>query len=147
MARQFATPDGILVAESVTRQWNALGAQLSEVATTVSGTLAATEAGEDTASVSGNVMVAGTFAAVESGADTFSASGVVVVQGTFGAVEAGADTLSASGKVIISGALAVAETGQDTFSSVSIAPVPSNRTSYAPAIPTTYASQIIRDAA
>lgn len=147
MARQFATPDGVLVDESATRQWNALGAQLSEVATIVSGTMAATETGEDTASVSGDVIVAGTFAATESGADTFSASGGIVVQGTLAAAEAGADTFAASGKVIVSGALAVAETGQDTFSSASIAPVPSNRTSYAPAILTTYASQIIRDAA
>lgn len=43
----------------------------------ITGTLAATESGADTAALSGVVLVQGTLAATEAGADGFAATGVV----------------------------------------------------------------------
>lgn len=65
----------------------------------ISGTLAATESGSDTASASGTVHPAGTMAATETGADTFSSSGTAnpPVSGSMAASETGADAFTASG--------------------------------------------------
>ena len=83
----------------------------------IHGTLAATEA-NDTASVSGKVLVKGNLAATETGTDTFAASGTtaVVIHGSLAATESGTDTLAAAGKVLIKGSLASTESGVDTLS-------------------------------
>jgi hypothetical protein len=107
-------------------------------AASVTGTLAASESGADTAAIAGAVIVAGALAASESGADSAAVSGVVRVSGVLDASETGSDTasiagggtpgditgtLSASesadtaaiaGAVRVSGAMAASETGQDT---------------------------------
>jgi hypothetical protein len=81
----------------------------------VTGTLAATETGGDTASFAGWVEASGTMAAAETGADTFAGSGGVLVAGTLAAVETGSDTASFAGWVEAVGTLAATETGSDTF--------------------------------
>lgn len=90
-----------------------------EYAPPVSGDLAATESGSDTASMSGDVIVQGSMAATESGADTFAGEGDVIVQGALAVTETGADTFAADGTVAdnegVSGDLAATETGSDTF--------------------------------
>jgi hypothetical protein len=82
------------------------------------GSLAATETGNDTFTASGTVSsaaVTGSMAVSETGADTFSASGNVVVTGALSATEVGNDSFAASGNVIVSGSLAVSEDGTDAF--------------------------------
>lgn len=80
----------------------------------ITGTLAATETGGDTAAISGQIIVSGTLAAAESGADTAAITGDVIVAGTLAATEAGADTAAITGDVIVSGSLAATEAGVDT---------------------------------
>ena len=80
----------------------------------VTGTLAATEAGADTAALSGQVIVQSTLAATEAGADTAALVGQVIVQGTFAATEAGSDIAALSGGSSIAGSLAATESGADT---------------------------------
>lgn len=91
----------------------------------VTGTMAATEGGSDTAAFTGSVAwpdLTGTMAATEGGSDTASASGTVTwpgLTGSLSATEAGADTASFSGVVTdpgIVGFMAVAESGSDTAS-------------------------------
>lgn len=81
--------------------------------TSITGTLSATESGDDTASLSGTVKVSGTLAANESGDDTASFSGELLVMGMFSAAETGEDTASISGNVSISGLLSALEVGDD----------------------------------
>lgn len=102
----------------------------------VTGTVAATEAGDDTAALAGTVLVQGAMAAAESGADTAAIngsstatgtvaatetgtdaavlSGAVIVQGLIAALEPGADSASVIGQIIVRGSLAASESGSDT---------------------------------
>ena len=64
----------------------------STLAALITGTLAATEAGADTAVLSGQVRVQGALAALESGADTASLAGQIIVGGSLAAAEVGSDT-------------------------------------------------------
>lgn len=85
----------------------------------VSGTLAASETGSDTAAMSGGVAISGTLAATETGSDSASMTGTVTepgITGTLAATESGSDTAAMSGNVAISGSLAATETGSDTAS-------------------------------
>lgn len=81
----------------------------------VSGALLATEAGQDGFAASGGVLVSGSLAGTETGTDTFIGVGGNQVAGIMAATEAGSDTASGSGQVIVAGALAATEQGQDTF--------------------------------
>jgi len=91
----------------------------------ITGNLAATETGADTAAAEGLVKVQGALAATESASDTLSAEGVVKVQGTLAATETGADTFSASGgsSIAITGTLAATEAGSDTMAAEGIVKV------------------------
>lgn len=93
----------------------------------VQGSVAAQEAGSDTLSCEGGVRVQGDLAAQETGADTFAATGTVgsVITGTLAATESGADTLAATGNVIVQGALAATEAGADTFAATGTVTSPS----------------------
>lgn len=93
----------------------------------VTGNLAATESGADTAALAGVVLVQGALAAQEAGSDTFAATGTVqsVITGTLAATETGADTLAATGNVIVQGALAATEAGADTFAATGTVTSPS----------------------
>lgn len=88
----------------------------------ITGNLAATETGADTAALAGVVLVQGALAASEAGADTFSAEGVVRVAGALAATETGADTFAATGgsSSSITGTLAATEGSSDTFSAEGI---------------------------
>lgn len=81
----------------------------------VSGSLGAAEAGSDGFASAGAVLVSGALAAAEVGSDAALAVGQVAVSGALVASEAGADAFGASGAVFITGALVAAETGSDTF--------------------------------
>ena len=74
-----------------------LASYLTNAAGSVTGTLAASESGADTAAMAGVVPVSGVLAAAESGADTASLAGAVVVSGAMAASEAGGDTASMTG--------------------------------------------------
>jgi len=85
----------------------------------ITGTLAATEAGSDTLSSDGSVIVSGTADLDETGSDTFSATGTVsdaAITGTLAATEVGSDTLSSSGVVLVRGSVSATEVGSDTAS-------------------------------
>jgi hypothetical protein len=93
--------------------------QASQGPSPVTGTLAATETGADTAVITGTVVppaVTGTLAATEAAIDTATITGTVAnpVSGSLAATETGADVLTATGQVVVSGALAATETGADT---------------------------------
>jgi hypothetical protein len=64
------------------------------------GTLAATESGDDVAALTGYLILSGTVAATESGADVGAFAGDVLVQGTVAAVETGADTADIDGPTV-----------------------------------------------
>lgn len=68
-------------------------------ATTITGSLAATESGSDTAAIAGSVLVEGSLAATESGADTADFAGDVIVSGALDATETGEDTADFAGTV------------------------------------------------
>ena len=91
----------------------------------ITGNLAATESGADTAALAGVVLVQGALAATEAGADTLSAEGVVRIAGALAATETGADTFAATGGTSssITGTLAATESGADTFSAEGIVKV------------------------
>jgi hypothetical protein len=74
----------------------------------ISGTLAATESGSDTAAISGTVRPVGTLAASETGPDTFASTGTASppVSGSMAASETGADTFASTGT---SGAVTAAD--------------------------------------
>lgn len=82
----------------------------------ITGTLAATETGSDTAAFAGDVYITGTLSASETGADTASFAGDVFITGTLAASETGADTASFTGTsaVVTTGYLAATETSSDT---------------------------------
>lgn len=82
----------------------------------ITGDLAATESGSDTASFVGDVIVSGSLAATESGADTAAFTGFTegAIVGNLAATESGSDTAAFAGVVIVSGTLAATETGSDT---------------------------------
>ena len=67
----------------------------------ISGALAATESGSDTAAISGTVRPVGTLAASETGPDTFASTGTASppVSGSMAASESGADAFSSTGTV------------------------------------------------
>lgn len=65
----------------------------------LTGTLAGTESGSDTASVTGLVEITGSLAASETGGDTFAASGDVIISGSLAAQESGSDSFAVSGTV------------------------------------------------
>lgn len=79
----------------------------------ITGTLAATEGGADTASLAGDVIVSGALAASETGADTAAIAGDVPIAGALAAVESGADVAAMSGDVLVQGSLSATEAGQD----------------------------------
>lgn len=90
----------------------------------ITGTLAASEAG-DTAAIVGLVIVQGALAASEAG-DTAAISGRVIVQGALAASEAG-DTFAAVGTVpggAITGTMAASEAGDTAEISVTALPEP-----------------------
>lgn len=75
----------------------------ANIALSNNGVLNATETGQDTASIAGNVIVTGAMGAVEVGDDTFAGDGFVTsngITGSMSAVEVGEDTLEASGQVV-----------------------------------------------
>lgn len=83
----------------------------------ISGSLAVTESGSDTASINGDVIVQGSLSVTETGSDTLAINGTVgnaAITGSLAATEIGSDTASISGDVFISGSLAATETGSDT---------------------------------
>jgi len=83
----------------------------------ISGSLAATETGTDTASINGKVNVRGNLAATETGTDTAAFAGTVsnaAITGSFAATETGSDTASFAAKVVVSGSLAASESGVDS---------------------------------
>lgn len=86
----------------------------STLADTVTGTLAATESGSDTAAFTASLIVSGALSVSETGSDTAALTGTVRVSGTLASTEAGADTASLIGTVLVSGSLAATETGNDT---------------------------------
>lgn len=92
-------------------------------ATGITGTLAATETGSDTFASSGVVIVNGALAATEAGADTFASVGDVIVQGALAATEAGADTFAAAGDVFVTGSMAAVESGADTMAGSGVVPI------------------------
>lgn len=83
----------------------------------IAGTMAATEAGSDSASASGSVAVSGSISATESGSDTFAGTGSAASQaartGALAAVESGGDTAAFSGMALLRGLLAASEAGSD----------------------------------
>lgn len=81
---------------------------------TITGSVAATETGSDTASLAGQVVISGTLAATETGADTAAIAGQVPISGSAPITETTADTAAITGQVIISGAMAATESGSDT---------------------------------
>ncbi len=86
----------------------------------VSGDLAATESGDDTATVSVATSVSSALSAMEAGADAAALEGAIVVSGSIGPTEVGEDTAAASGGVAIAGFLAAGEAGQDSASASGI---------------------------
>jgi hypothetical protein len=81
----------------------------------VTGDLSATEAGSDTASVSGVVEISGTVSASETGTDTAAVSGSALVSGDLAATETGSDVADINGSApnLVTGDLAATETGSD----------------------------------
>lgn len=95
--------------------WLAANPSGGTASSVITGSLAATESGSDTAAFAGDVYVAGSLAATEIGTDTTSLSGAVLVQGALSATETGSDTAEFTGSAsgIITGALAATESGAD----------------------------------
>lgn len=81
----------------------------------VTGTMAATESGSDTASAGGSVAISGSLSAAEAGSDISSATGQIALTGNLAGSEAGSDGASASGSVGVSGSLVANEVGEDSF--------------------------------
>ncbi len=90
----------------------------------ITGDLAATETGADSAALVGQVRIAGTLAAAESGADTAAVSGSVLVAGILAGLESGSDTAALTGQIIVRGVLAATETGSDTASIQGVGSLP-----------------------
>lgn len=92
--------------------------------TGITGNLAATETGSDSAALVGDVLVAGDVAAQEAGSDTAALAGSILVSSDLAAQETGADTAALTGSVLVAGTLAVQETGSDIAAFVGGAEVP-----------------------
>lgn len=89
----------------------------------VTGTLAATEAGSDTAAFSAASTASGSLAATETGSDTAAFSGQVTATGSLAATEVGSDTAAISGgNPAAIGIMAAQEVGSDTAAISGIAP-------------------------
>lgn len=91
----------------------------------ITGNLAATEA-QDTIAVSGTVTantVTGMLASTESGGDTAAATGTVPVSGVLAVAETSADAIAVAGVVPISGFASATEQTSDTFSATAGADV------------------------
>ncbi len=82
----------------------------------VQGSLSSTESGSDTAAIAGTVRVSGSLAVTESGSDTAAIVGGSVATGSLDATETGSDTAAVSGAVLVQGSLSVSEVGSDTAS-------------------------------
>ena len=82
---------------------------------TASGSLAATETGSDTAAIAGQVTATGSLVATEIGSDTAAFSGITQSAGTLTAQETSADTASIAGASVVSGDFAATELGSDSF--------------------------------
>lgn len=82
----------------------------------VQGSLSSTESGSDTSAIAGSVRVSGSLAVTESGSDTAAIVGGSVATGSLNATETGSDTAAVSGTVPVQGSLAVSEAGSDTAS-------------------------------
>jgi len=82
----------------------------------ITGDLAATETGSDTAAVTGGVGLTGALAVQEVGSDTAAVTGGVTVTGSLAVQEVGVDALQFLGEApeLIEGLLAGQETGADT---------------------------------
>lgn len=91
----------------------------------ITGTLAATESGADTAALAGDVLIDGALAATESGADVAAINGTALapISGTLDATEAGADTAAIAGDVLIDGTLDATEASSDTAALTGAVPV------------------------
>ena len=93
----------------------------ASIALSNNGILNATEAGQDTASGTGNVIVTGALSASESGDDTFAGDGFLTanaITGSMSAAETGDDAFSGSGLVVtnsVTGSMAATEVGADTL--------------------------------
>jgi hypothetical protein len=82
----------------------------------ITGSLAATETGSDSAALSGSARVSGSLTAADSGADTAAAGVTVRSTGSLVATDSGSDTAAATGTVRVSGPLIASDTGADGFS-------------------------------
>lgn len=80
--------------------------------TEATGDLAATEAGQDAASLVGGPLVAGVLSATEAGTDEPAMSGGAFAQATLAATESATDECFAEGGLLVAGALS-AQDGQD----------------------------------
>lgn len=89
---------------------------LQKTQAAITGSLAATETGSDSAAINGKVLIQGSLATTETGSDTASISGNVLVSGSLSATESGSDTAVINGNVLVSGSLSATESGQDTAS-------------------------------
>lgn len=121
--RQFTASDAIAITldHSLLFERRAPWVRLASGAGTITGDLAATESGSDTAAVTGSVLVAGILAGLESGSDTAALTGQIIVRGSLAATESGSDTASiigAGSAPAITGNLAAVETGSDTAAGV-----------------------------
>lgn len=86
------------------------------LSTGITGNLAATESGSDTASITGSAFIAGSLAATEVGADSAAFIGSTSVTGTMAAQESGSDSAAITGSVSVSGVLSAQESGSDSAS-------------------------------
>ncbi len=91
---------------------------------TITGSMAATEASTDALSGTGKVIVKGPLAATETGADALAATGRVIVKGALAAAETGVDAFAAGGVVVgtLQGTMAATE-ARDTFAASSPRPL------------------------
>lgn len=105
---------------AVTGDTAGLFVALQENLGAITGTLAATEVGNDAFASTGTVLVKGSLAVTETGTDTFASTGKVIVKGSLAVSETGTDVFAATGTVSsgVSGSMAAIETGTDTFTSV-----------------------------
>ena len=82
----------------------------------ITGSLAATETGSDTAAFTGAVPISGALAAIETGSDALSASLSAIVGAALSSTELGSDSASASLQAALAASLAASEVGSDSAS-------------------------------
>lgn len=95
------------------------------------GDFAASESGDDTASISGDVIVQGNSESTETGADAFAADGTITdpvleVNGALDVTESGLDVMDAGGEILVSGALSASESVDDVIASSGLVVVSGN---------------------